>query len=1296
MLIPPRSQIAADSGLSVKLTVSTRTLNVAKELEWRDHILKLETDHGWIDPIASEVATSKPAWLGYMLHIGDLTFCSDAKRLRIPNLISAERFGNTTLARRGLRLEDLNLAYQNIVHTGDILQALQPSLRKLDMELKPSEGPGRIDMLITVPSAKRILGLEWKVVQLGYLDLGTSMMPDKSRTDLLKASLTDYQASAPQPSHEMLVPTNSALRSVFSQWALRSPARPWAACPVPRSFKPLRSPRWCSAYVDHCSRYHSSASTDYKLLCLINGKSTSTVFEVQVPAERTVAHLKNVIKAEKASDFHDVDVDRLALWKASLSTTPTRLIKLHDLTEEEKTRMKLEAVENPASEISKAFGKCPAPNKIHVIVQVKRKWFPANSPKWSIEPSCRDEASSLVFNEQAFKRFPVDDMCSFGMIRVDPRYAYFDRTSYISVVDSFPEKVLIFLRPPRFGKSLFLSTLKRFHGVENKNNYGALFRGLDVDRDVKSGNIIPSQYLIMSFDFSTMNRSPVLEVARRSLSGNIVSSINAFYSTYGPYLGHRSSDQLIRNNVVEDPIKSLTDCVGLVEETLNSVTDKDDPLFGVKGIYLLADEYDAFVNDFVDPNDQPRTYPSSLLKEFWDTVKSELGPRRIVKCFITGVSPLSIPDSTSGLNVATHVSWSRKLSGLCGLTEEDVLAALRLPNVCNSEDEVLRHFKVMKDNYYGYRFAPSSQVPHVFNTNTCLDYLQNLKENKAMDPRDVTHSEASKSALQILAASPVANTIISDRLGDRILLSDTLENHSIPYEGLVQSLHLTDLASEIATNKPTWLSYMLHIGGLTFCGDAKQLRIPNLVAAERFGNANLAHLGLRLEDVDLAFQNIVNTGDIQRALSLYRQMICKRDIHPNGFMKTEEERYRDSFYSAFFGNCHPSLRRFDVEAKITKPSMDPGRVNLLITVPSAKRILVLEWKVLQLNSLDLSMVPDEYKADYLKRLSEVDDILNVKFVQHDRFRRGRTIKEWILTGIQDNKNVPSTLQQLAEYMDSPEIAQLKKDYTTTTKDPSFIATDKDVGFYSRDLVNSCKEASSSCFLAIVLPRGIGTLIVALFFGLRPATQPAPLNPEYQRNDMALESGKVTPGQYLIVSFDFSAIERYPDLNIARNNPSRRILRNFKAFYRSYAPLLGDTSAELIRNNVVKEPLDSLANCVDLIEEVLISVNSVTKRDAPLSGIKGVYLLADEYDAFSNEYLDPNDHRPWEQLRTTSNSLLKSLWGGIKSNRGLRQIENASSRVYRLYQWLTIQVVPILRKTYRGMRSYPVFVVLSRQ
>lgn len=146
-------------------------------------------------------------------------------------------------------------------------------------------------------------------------------------------------------------------------------------------------------------------------------------------------------------------------------------------------------------------------------------------------------------------------------------------------------------------------------------------------------------------------------------------------------------------------------------------------------IYLLADEYDAFSNEYLDADNLDgwhtlRDNKQSLLKGFWGRVKESIGRRRIEKCFITGVTPLSMADHTSGFNIARNVSHEKILSALCGLSHKDVYAALKLPNMLFDDKEAQRQFKIMERYFNGYRFFGDGEVDPVFNTNTCLEYLQ--------------------------------------------------------------------------------------------------------------------------------------------------------------------------------------------------------------------------------------------------------------------------------------------------------------------------------------------------------------------------------------------------------------------------------------------------------------------------------------------------------------------------------------------------------------------------------------------
>ncbi|KAI8602386.1 hypothetical protein EDD21DRAFT_352807 [Dissophora ornata] len=109
-----------------------------------------------------------------------------------------------------------------------------------------------------------------------------------------------------------------------------------------------------------------------------------------------------------------------------------------------------------------------------------------------------------------------------------------------------------------------------------------------------------------------------------------------------------------------------------------------------------------------------------------------------------------------------------------------------------------------------------------------------------------------------------------------------------------------------------------------------------------------------------------------------------------------------------------------------------GRIDMEVHVPSKKRILVVEWKVIQIDYLDLGpVVSREKKAEHLDGTFEASAILDLKFGRNDRWRQGQTIEEWILQGPRNGQSKISPCEQLAEYLASQEIAHLKEEYEVT-------------------------------------------------------------------------------------------------------------------------------------------------------------------------------------------------------------------------------------------------------------------------
>lgn len=148
----------------------------------------------------------------------------------------------------------------------------------------------------------------------------------------------------------------------------------------------------------------------------------------------------------------------------------------------------------------------------------------------------------------------------------------------------------------------------------------------------------------------------------------------------------------------------------------------------------MADEYDAFSNEYMDPR-RPTAWDgkwaASIIRGFWATVKAGiLPPYGIQKIFITGVSPLCLADNTSGFNISTNISFDAEFAGFCGLTRADIRAALEAiynaKGIAEGEaqGQVEKCLTELMKYANGFHFCDYQEVEPVFNTDTCLGYLR--------------------------------------------------------------------------------------------------------------------------------------------------------------------------------------------------------------------------------------------------------------------------------------------------------------------------------------------------------------------------------------------------------------------------------------------------------------------------------------------------------------------------------------------------------------------------------------------
>ena len=104
----------------------------------------------------------------------------------------------------------------------------------------------------------------------------------------------------------------------------------------------------------------------------------------------------------------------------------------------------------------------------------------------------------------------------------------------------------------------------------------------------------------------------------------------------------------------------------------------------------------------------------------------------------------------------------------------------------------------------------------------------------------------------------------------------------------------------------------------------------------------------------------------------------------------------------------------------------------------------------------------------------------------------------------------------------------------------------------------------------------------------------------------MEDKKVRPGEYLVLKFDFSVVDRSPDLNEAAKSLTKTIIRKLEEFYLVNSKYLGRTSDQLIRENIDQQnPIGSLDRLVMLVNFAIKDAVKGKDAEHPLANVKGV-------------------------------------------------------------------------------------------
>ncbi len=285
-------------------------------------------------------------------------------------------------------------------------------------------------------------------------------------------------------------------------------------------------------------------------------------------------------------------------------------------------------------------------------------------------------------------------------------YHFVDKTRYIEQLENSDEPYIFFLRPRRFGKSLFVSMLQHYYAREYKDKFDALFGRYYIGQHPTPR---ANTYHVLNFDFSGIDTTTP-ENTFNGFLDNVRTGVKLFINRY-PLISREDIGEILSRPAPNMMLRALftayNDCK----------------------IYLLIDEYDHFANEILAFDfDNFSTFVSrnGFVRKFYEVIKDATKAGTVDRLFVTGVTPITLDSLTSGFNIADNFSLKKAFNEMMGFTEEETgrLLCLSLKNRTDSEiQEITGHIRSWYD---GYLFSEDAGQK-VYNPDMVLYFLKEYR-----------------------------------------------------------------------------------------------------------------------------------------------------------------------------------------------------------------------------------------------------------------------------------------------------------------------------------------------------------------------------------------------------------------------------------------------------------------------------------------------------------------------------------------------------------------------------------------
>ncbi len=440
----------------------------------------------------------------------------------------------------------------------------------------------------------------------------------------------------------------------------------------------------------------------------------------------------------------------------------------------------------------------------------------------------------------ARKKIPYG-ISSYKTIRMQNCY-YVDKTRFIPELEKAGD-FLFLLRPRRFGKSSLLTVLESYYDITAKDEFEFLFKDTFVGKNPTPEK---NSYLILKFNFSQVNPDPAK--IEESFRGHVRNRFYFFGEKYARYL--------------DDGYFRMMESHGEAHQKLEFLLG----YLGSKGLkaYVLIDEYDNFANTVLTTSGQDNyrklTHGAGFLRFFFNVLKggADQADSGLGRMFITGVSPVTMDDVTSGFNIGRNVSLFPEFNELLGFTESDVSGLFEYYGVNQKPSGPEKLLDLAKEWYDGYLFSGEA-VEAVFNTDMVWYFVKRFRESEVLPEKMIDQNVR-------IDYGKLRHLIVLDRRlnGNFGYLSEIVQKQEIGPARIAESFPVEKLL------KPSNFISLLFYFGLLSHTRSGRLRIPNRTVKKLM----YGYLVEGYEDVD------VFKLDLWRFAGLVRAMAFDGDWEP--------------------------------------------------------------------------------------------------------------------------------------------------------------------------------------------------------------------------------------------------------------------------------------------------------------------------------------------------------------------------------------------------------------------------------